>query len=144
MIISKTKDVKTPEVGTAESAGIDFFIPDDFWVQTLWDGQKVTIASGIRMMIPQGFMGVFLNKSSIGSKGILIGAQVIDSDYRGEIHIDLHNISDSGFKLKAGMKIAQLIIVPYMKTELTEISTSEFDKDITVRGNGGFGSTGAE
>lgn len=158
--IVKTRDVKSPIRAHSTDAGIDFFIPNDYdaTLKTFWDTstnsekivndisigplESICIPSGIKMIIPDGFAGIFMNKSGIGKEGIVIGACVIDSSYRGEVHIDLHNISRNSYVFKPGQKIAQMLIMPIDTTELQEISEDEFNKDQTDRGSGGFGSTG--
>lgn len=98
------------------------------------------------MVIPTGYAGVFMNKSSIGTKGIIVGACVIDSDYRGEVHIDLHNVGDKIEAFQPGQKIVQMLILPiHMVPYISEVDSNVFEKDYsnTQRGTGGFGSTGS-
>lgn len=140
----KTRDVKSPNRGTKVSAGIDFFVPEDFAEMVLYPGNSVKIPSGIKMIIPEGFSGNFYNKSGIGSKGILVGAQVVDSDYRGEVHLNIHNVSDTFFEIKPGMKLVQMLIQPVELQNPLEVDEEHFELyTATERGEGGFGSTGA-
>ena len=140
----KTREVISPERGTEQSAGIDFFIPNDaFGTLPLRPGESTKIPSGIKMVIPEGYCLQFVNKSSWGSKGLFVGACLVDSDYRGEVHLDIHNFSKEHIQLTPGMKIVQAILLPAPNLPPKEISHQEFSVyENTERGNGGFGSTG--
>jgi len=142
MKYTKVRKVKSPKRGHDTDAGIDFFIPNDFSDKEMEPGESLLIPSGIKVIIPEGHAGIFFNKSSIGTKGVIIGAQVIDSDYRGEVHIDLHNVGDEAVNILAGSKITQLIILPIAGLTPEEINNEVFEADVTKRGVGGFGSTG--
>lgn len=143
---TKIRDVKSPLRGTDESAGIDFFIPNKFnhgVEYLLTPGDAVLVPSGIKLIIPKGFSGNFYNKSSIGSRGIIVGAQVVDSDYRGEVHLNVINVSNQNFVLQPGMKLTQMLIQPILLTTPQEIKIEEYEiYKNTQRGSGGFGSTG--
>lgn len=95
------------------------------------------------MMIPDNVVGIFFNKSSIGQKGIVVGAQVVDSDYRGEIHLNVLNTSHENYVIKPGQKLTQMILQEFQKHSLLEVPEDIFDQFQTIRGAGGFGSTGA-
>lgn len=137
VIFEKIANVKAPLRGTTGSAGWDFYIPEgqDF---VLKPDESIIIPSGIKLKIPDGYCGVFLNKSSIAASGIIIGAQVIDSDYRGEVHIHLINIGKGKVLLKAGQKIAQMLFIPVPAVSMVEGQV----RPDTERNAGGFGSTG--
>lgn len=144
MKITKIKDVKTPERGTTTAAGIDFFIPNDFTKSsiTLNPNSGIIIPSGIIAEVPKGYMLCAHNKSSIGAKGIIVGASVVDEDYQGEIHINIHNISNSPFTLYSGQKIIQFILIPVNYEPIEVVNKSElFIGRNSSRGEGGFGST---
>lgn len=139
----KVRDVKSPNRGTPESAGIDFFVPEEFDKFKLMPGESVMVPSGIKMIIPTGYSGNFYNKSGIGKRGLLVGAQVVDSDYRGEIHLNVHNVSNEEQEILPGQKLVQMLIQPVFLLEPKEISEKEFvENGNTSRGDGGFGSTG--
>lgn len=143
MIYTKIRDVKNPSRGTPQSAGLDFFIPNDVQEITIPAGCSINIPSGIKMIIPPGFAGIFFNKSGVGVKGVLVGAQVVDSDYRGEVHLNVHNVSANPVVFKPGQKLVQMLIMPVAIQPIYEINEGAFDsKAITQRGSGGFGSTG--
>lgn len=104
------------------------------------------IPSGVKIEVPYGYMGLFLNKSGIASKkDLLIGGQVIDTFYNGEVHIDLHNVGLSTMILIPGQKVAQMVLVPVLACDLTNVGEEQlYDwmKQDEYRDEGGHGSTG--
>jgi dUTP pyrophosphatase len=144
MEITLVRDVKVPERGTSESAGLDFFVPSDFNEIVLRDGDSIKIPSGVKMRLPPGKAGEFVNKSSHGAKGLRVGACLVDSDYRGEVHLDVHYNGPYTFKIKPGMKIVQMVIYDVDLTVPKVLTNEAFSKyENTERGIRGFGSTGA-
>jgi dUTP pyrophosphatase len=144
MMFTKVRDVKSPARGTEQSAGLDFFIPNDTAEFTLLPGGSVNIPSGIKVMIPYAFAGIFFNKSGVGSKGVIVGACVVDSDYRGEVHLNVHNVSTKEVTFKPGQKLVQMLLMPVSMVAPLEIDNLNYDSFApTQRGEGGFGSTGA-
>ena len=104
--------------------------------------ETVMIHTGFAVEIPEGYAGLIYARSGIATKRGLAPANkvgVIDSDYRGEIMVSLHNHSDAVQEIADGERIAQLVITPFLRAEFTE--TDELSD--TVRGEGGFGSTGS-
>ena len=142
MKFSKVREVRTPTRGTKESAGLDFYIPTGF-DQHVLPGEKVLMPTGIKANIPKDTMIQVCNKSGIASKlGLLVGACIIDSDYQGEIILNLWNVSNKAVTIASGAKISQMILVPILFPTMEEVDESTlFDKE-TERGDGGFGSTG--
>jgi dUTP pyrophosphatase len=151
----RTRPVKPPVRGTAESAGIDFFVPEDFEPTSVRPGSSILIPSGIKCAYPPGYALILFNKSGIATKYKMTSlACVCDSDYQGEIHISLINAGKDNVTITPGMKIAQFILVPISLAEPKELNVeSELWKEwsnmsITrsssesSRGEGGFGSTG--
>lgn len=138
----KLRDVKSPSRATNEAAGIDFFIPNDYKNVELLPNESINIKSGISLILDKNTAGIFFNKSSIGVLGLIVGAQVIDSDYRGEVHLNVINTSKNIITLKPGMKLTQLIILPVILDDLLEIHIDDYDVN-TVRGTNGFGSSGS-
>lgn len=161
--ILKVRDVKTPNRGTKHSSGIDFFIPSDLEnVQTtpsegngentllyisvvegkivIPAGKGILIPSGIKTIIAPCFDLVFENKSGVAvKKGLIIGAKVIDADYRGEIHIHLINTSSFDQTVSLGDKVAQAILREVYLVDPLEITEEEFNEENdTERGEGGF------
>ncbi len=140
---TKIRDVKSPTRGTSQSAGIDLYVPNDYPETTLKPGESVNIPSGIKMIIPENQAGIFFNKSGVGVKGILVGACVVDSDYRGEVHLNVHNCSLNDYKITPGLKLTQIVLTPVNILNIVQITPSQFDTEgSTERGSGGFGSTG--
>jgi dUTP pyrophosphatase len=146
---SRTRDVKEPKRGHVPDAGLDFFVPNDYENVIIEAGKSVLIDSGIKIEIPVGFCGMFINKSSVASKlHLVVGAAIIDPFYSNTIKIDLHNISDRDVTLEPGMKIVQMILIPIITPQLIEEKDDnrlyENAKKMCdgFRDQGGFGSTG--
>ena len=101
-----------------------------------------TVPTGVRVAIPKGYVGLLFARSSLCKYGMLManGAGVIDSGYTGEIQVPLLNAGDSVFRVWAGERIAQLVILPCELPTFTLVDELED----TERGEGGFGSTGVE
>ncbi len=134
--VSKTHpDAKLPSYGHKGDAGIDLFSSVDF---VLDRGQFEAVSTGIKVAIPEGYVGLIWDKSGISLKGVHRLAGVIDSGYRGEVKVVLINLGDSAFVIEKGMKIAQMLVQPLTVVKIVE--TEELDD--TSRGEGGFGSTG--
>lgn len=148
MKIFKVKDVKTPVRGTEKSAGIDFFVPNDFpGNHFLATSQSVNIPSGIHVKVPEGYALVVMNKSGVAlKKGLQVGACVIDEDYQGEVHLHVTNVGDDLAEIKPGEKLVQMLLIPvsYEGVEVAESLDEMYNGETTERGSGGFGSTGTE
>ena len=131
-----------PKQATAGSAGYDLCACMDA-PQTIEPGERCVFPSGLAAEIPTGTAGFVFTRSGLGiKKGIHVtnGVGVIDSDYRGEIRIGLHNLSAEPYTVQPGERIAQMIIMPYFAPVIEEV-TSLTETD---RGAGGFGSTGTK
>lgn len=131
---------RIPTYGTEASAGADLYACMQDKVE-VGPGQSVMIPTGIAMEIPKGYAGLVFARSSMGAKRGLAPANkvgVIDSDYRGEIRVVLHNHSGEPQSVEPGERVAQLLIVPVFTPGFQE---AEILSD-TSRGAGGFGSTG--
>lgn len=142
MKISKIKNVKTPSRGTDKSAGIDFYIPNDFITTILLPGESIKIPSGIKVSIPENYVMIAFNKSGIALSGLTVGACVIDEDYQGEIHIHLINHTNFNIDIIAGKKITQFILLPVLYDSIEVVDDDLLFLTKTDRGSGGFGSTG--
>ena len=110
---------------------------------TIGAGETALVHTGIAMEIPEGYVGLIYARSGLATKRSLAPANkvgVIDSDYRGEIMVALHNHGSLPQTIGHGERIAQIVIAPFLKAdyELTE------ELGETVRGTGGFGSTGTK
>jgi dUTP pyrophosphatase len=141
MKVLKTRNVKLPSRGTPESAGIDFYTPNDFETASLKPGQSVLIPSGIKVQVPRGYALVAFNKSGVAVKqGLSVGACVVDEDYEGEVHLHIINTSDKDQIITTGQKLVQFILLPINYDNVEEVH--ELQSRNTLRGSGGFGSTG--
>ena len=102
-------------------------------------GERVLVKTGISLALPEGYVGLVWDKSGLAVKaGLTTIAGVIDSGYRGEVHVALYNTSNKTYLVEAGKKIAQLLVQPIVQGTLEEVD----ELTDTSRGNGGFGSTG--
>ena len=132
-----------PTYGTPFAAGADLYACIDEKTD-IAPGETKMVGTGIAMEIPEGYVGLVFARSGLACKKGLAPANkvgVIDSDYRGEIKVALHNhnISGDALSVESGERIAQISIVPYLKAEFEECDSLE-DTD---RGEKGFGSTGS-
>lgn len=127
-----------PAYATAGAAGMDVVAAEDL---LLAPGARHAVATGFAMAIPEGFEVQVRPRSGLALKhGItcLNTPGTIDSDYRGEVKVILANLGDAPFPIVRGDRIAQLVPAPVQRAELDEAASL----DETVRGSGGFGSTG--
>ncbi len=129
-----------PAYGSERAAGADLYACLDADA-VIAPHETLMVPTGICLEIPEGFAGFVYARSGLASKRGLAPANkvgVIDSDYRGELIVALHNHSGAPQTVGKNERIAQLVIAPYLKAAFTE---SETLSD-TARGEGGFGSTG--
>lgn len=129
-----------PTYGSAEAAGADLFACLEDTV-TILPGQTQPIPTGVALEVPKGCAGLVFARSSMGAKRDLAPANkvgVIDSDYRGEIMVVLHNHGGQVRQVAPGERIAQLVITPVFTPGFRQVD----ELSNTVRGEGGFGSTG--
>lgn len=161
MKIAKLRDVKTPERGTEKSAGLDFFVPNDFEETLVKSGEDILIPSGIKMDVPEGYMLMAAEKSGVVTSSyaclkagrtpkkdafnsnIILGAKIVDEDYQGEIHIHLINVGNEDIVIKPGMKITQFILVPVFYDYVIEVDEDVLFTEKSARGDGALGSTGS-
>lgn len=159
MKILKVRNVKTPTRGTDKSAGIDFYVPEDFNKTCLAPLTDLLIPSGIKANVPEGYMLIAAEKSGVttskdacllaGRKPkseafdspTVLGAKIVDEDYQGEIHIHVINVGRTDIMIKPGMKIAQFILVPVSYDTIEEVTSEEelYNGVETQRGDRGFG-----
>ena len=129
-----------PTYGSPEAAGADLYACLDAPVQ-IHPGKTVFVPTGIAMEIPRGYAGLAYARSGLACKQDLAPANkvgVIDSDYRGEFMIALHNHGSEARTVSHGDRIAQLVITPVYTPGFREVE----ELSDTLRGAGGFGSTG--
>ena len=131
-----------PTYGSEYSAGADLYALTEEEL-VFAPGETKLVRTGLAMEIPEGYAGLIYARSGLASKRGLAPANkvgVVDADYRGEIMVALHNHSNTEQKIAPQERIAQLVITPLLKAECEE---RESLSD-TVRGSGGFGSTGTK
>lgn len=129
-----------PSYQSESAAGADLYASLDAPVSVA-PGQTFFVPTGVAMEIPQGFVGLVCARSGLACKRGLAPANkvgVIDSDYRGEIMVALYNHGSDSVEISDGERIAQILLVPYLTAEFEECE----ELSDTVRGSGGFGSTG--
>lgn len=141
MNIKKLKENATiPTYGSANAAGADLYACLDASI-TIEAGETVLVPTGLAMALPEGYAGLIYARSGLASKRGLAPANkvgVIDSDYRGEVMVALHNHSKIAATIEPKERIAQLVITPYIAANFDVVD----ELDDTARGAGGFGSTG--
>ena len=137
LVVKKLEpDAKLPSRATTGSAGYDLYSYDDGMILP---GCQALVSTKIAMKIPDGYCGLIWSRSGLSVKhGIETGAGVIDSDYRKDIGVVLHNLSNIPFNYTKGMRIAQLLITPILTPNI--VCDDAVDFDDTKRG--GYGSTG--
>ncbi len=135
------KEIPKPRYATDGAAGIDLPACIDEPI-TIQPGERIAVPTGIAIALPSAdYVALVYARSSLGLKhGITLpnAVGVIDSDYRGEILVALTNLSDKPYRIDVGERIAQLVITPVIRAQITEVS----DLPETARGQGRFGSTG--
>ena len=141
ILIKKTnKEVITPKYKTDGSSGVDLsaFLEKKVVIKP---NSSELIPTGLQVAIPEEFEIQIRPRSGLAAKesiGVLNSPGTIDSDYRGELKIILFNHSNKDFIINNGDRIAQMVLVPILKMEFEEVDSLPN----TVRGQGGFGSTG--
>ena len=129
-----------PTYGSEFAAGADLYAATEGAV-TIAPAETQLIPTGIAMEIPVGYAGFIYARSGLASKKGLAPANkvgVVDADYRGEVMVALHNHGTTEQTIEMGERIAQMVIAPFITANFIESETLED----TVRGAGGFGSTG--
>ena len=133
-------DATVPTMGSKFAAGADLYSAEDADV-VIEPSEAKFIGTGLAMEIPEGYVGLVYARSGLACKRGLAPANkvgVVDSDYRGEIKVALHNHGKEAQTVEKGERIAQMVIAPYLSVNYEEADAlSE-----TERGEGGFGSTG--
>jgi dUTP pyrophosphatase len=133
-------DPELPVPGRAHvgDAGVDLQARHDV---TLQPGERVMLATGVAVAIPDGYVGLVASRSGMAVRhgiGVVNGPGVIDSGFRGEVHVILINHGPVAVELQRGARIAQLLVVPVAAVELVEVD----ELPDSERGARGFGSTG--
>lgn len=125
-----------PSYAHPGDAGMDFFALER---TVLKAGERTAVRTGVAMEIPEGYAGLFWDKSGLAIReGLKMMGGVIDSGYRGEVMVGMVNLSDKEYVFEAGHKVGQMLIQKVEQCEIEEIH----NLTDTKRGKGGFGSTG--
>ena len=131
-----------PSYGSLFAAGADLYALCEGEL-VIPAGETRLVHTGLAMEIPEGYAGLIYARSGLATKRGLAPANkvgVVDSDYRGEVMVALHNHSEVEQKIAQGERIAQLVVAPFLKVEFEECD----ELCDTARGAGGFGSTGTK
>ncbi len=138
--IKRLREVPLPTHATEDSAGMDLTAAIDTAV-ILAPGKRALVPTGIAIALPKGFEAQMRPRSGLAAKygiSLVNSPGTIDADYRGEIVVIMINHGEEAFTVEPGMRIAQMVIAAYHRTNWHEVD----DLDKTVRGADGFGSTG--
>ena len=136
------QNAKMPTYGSPYSAGADLYACIDDEI-TIAPNEPVLVKTGLAMELSEGYVALIYARSGLATKRGLAPANkvgVVDCDYRGEIMVALHNHSKIPQTVAKDERIAQMVITPYITAEFTEADSLSD----TVRGEGGFGSTGTK
>lgn len=128
---------KLPVYGHAGDAGMDLFAAEEV---VLGRGEVKAVPTGIKMAIPEGYVGLIWDKSGVSLQGVHRLAGVVDAGYRGEVKVVMVNLGKKPYVFKQGQKVAQMLIQPVITVEVVDVGQDELEN--TSRGEGGFGSTG--
>jgi len=127
---------KTPIRAHSTDAGIDFYSTTN---ETIPPGGRRSIPTGIACAVPEGWSLILKDKSGLAlNNGLHVMAGIIDSDYRGEVCVVIVNLSQERVDISEGQKIAQGLLIPVGLFDIVEVPSLE----VTIRNDGGFGSTG--
>ncbi|MDE2510708.1 MAG: dUTP diphosphatase [Elusimicrobia bacterium] len=124
-----------PTRAHADDAGLDLYGLED---ATVASGEGKLLRTGVAVAIPAGHVGLVCDRSSLAKRGLKTAGGVIDAGYRGEIGVVVWNISTAPQAVKKGERIAQMLVIPIATPAPVETE----DLGETLRGAGGFGSTG--
>lgn len=129
-----------PKRGTPESTGYDLQTAVEVKLQP---GQGARLPTGIKLGFPPGYAGQIRPRSSASGANLLVHQGTVDNDYRGEVQINVTNVSDGPLYFQAGARIAQLVIERRIDADFLQVGGEDSLGEPTARGERGFGSTGA-
>ena len=139
-ILAHGEGLPLPDYASQGAAGLDLHAAIEAGM-TLAPGARALVPTGLKMALPAGFEGQVRPRSGLAVKHgvtVLNAPGTIDADYRGEVMVALINLGTEPFIVERGMRIAQLVVAPVTRATLQQV----MDLDETMRGGGGFGSTG--
>lgn len=141
-VVRLTQSAILPTYGTSGAAGMDLYADlGAFEPLCIQPGERFLVSTGIAIRLPEGMEGQIRPRSGLALKQgvtVLNSPGTIDSDYRGGVGVILFNAGSKRFEIRHGDRIAQLVVAPVLQVSLREVA----QLDDTVRGKGGFGSTG--
>ena len=133
-------DAQLPSRAHDGDAGLDLHAVEGC---TLAPGERAMVPTGIAIELPEGHAGLVVPRSGLAARqgiSVVNAPGLIDTDYRGEVNVLLLNTDQhNAFEVEPGMRIAQLVVAPVASPEVVEVA----ELSATVRGEGGFGSTGS-
>jgi dUTP pyrophosphatase len=138
--IKNLRGIPLPNYSTEDSAGMDLTAAIDTAI-VVEPGKRLLVPTGIAIALPKGFEAQIRPRSGLAIKNgvtLVNSPGTIDADYRGEISVIVINHGEEPFTIEPGMRIAQMVIAAYQRITWNEVE----NLDSTVRGAGGFGSTG--
>lgn len=128
-------EVPLPKRAHPNDAGLDLYTIEDLYLEP---GQPKAVRTGLAFEIPDGFVGLISDRSSMGKKGIKSAGGIVDSGYRGEVHVILVNLTSQSVRIQRNDRIAQMLLIPIATPEVVEAQ----ELSESLRGSKGFGSTG--
>jgi dUTP pyrophosphatase len=128
-------EAKLPTRAHPEDAGLDLYSIERVRIPA---GEGALLRTGVAMEIPEGYVGLVTDRSSLARRGLKTGGGIIDAGYRGEVHVIVRNVTQDSIEIELGERMAQMLILPIARPEAT------WSEELTEsrRGTGGFGSTG--
>ena len=133
------RDLPLPDYATAQAAGLDLLAAAAVEIAPMG---RALVPTGVALELPEGFEGQVRPRSGLAVRHgvtVLNAPGTIDADYRGEVQVLLINLGQQPFSVTRGMRVAQLVVAPFVRAALVETDALE----ATARGAGGFGSTGS-
>ena len=133
------RDLPLPDYATAQAAGLDLLAAAAVEIAPMG---RALVPTGVALELPEGFEGQVRPRSGLAARHgvtVLNAPGTIDADYRGEVQVVLINLGQQPFSVTRGMRVAQLVVAPFVRAALVEADALE----ATARGAGGFGSTGS-
>ena len=133
------RDLPLPDYATAQAAGLDLLAAAAVEIAPMG---RALVPTGVALELPEGFEGQVRPRSGLAVRHgvtVLNAPGTIDADYRGEVQVLLINLGQQPFSVTRGMRVAQLVVAPFVRAALVETDVLE----ATARGAGGFGSTGS-
>lgn len=124
-----------PTRGTKQAAGLDLYSPEEIWIKP---GGSTFVNTRVAVQLQPDEYAEIKGRSGLARRGIMVATGTIDADYRGELGIILFNVTDEVHHVRAGDRIAQLVVMEVRRPDVEIVDAL----DETERGAGGFGSTG--